>query len=87
VAELVSEWAKENEGQRLPDELLSASTRNLFRDAGPTRESEHPYEHLTNILKRATEFTIGKNILSVTGLAERAPTENSREFLSRADGQ
>ncbi len=86
VAELVSEWAKENEGRDLPDELLEAFTRNLFRDSGPTRENEHPYEHLTSIMKRATEFTLGKNLLSVKGPAERAPAERAQRSQHPTSG-
>jgi hypothetical protein len=66
VAELVHEWAKEGKGE-LPAELLGAYTRNLFRDTGASRVSEHPIDHLTSIMKRATEFEVGKGFLSVKG--------------------
>lgn len=65
IAELVQEWIKEAKDQPLPTELLEAYTRNLFRDVGATRLSEHPVDHLTAIMKRATEFQIGKGLFSV----------------------
>ena len=64
VAELVTEWAKEGKGD-LPPELVAAYTRNLFQDVGSSRVSEHPLDHLTSIMKRATEFDIGKGVFSV----------------------
>lgn len=66
IAELMSEWAKEGKGD-LPADLIAAYTRNLFAGIDPTRVSEHPIDHLTSIMKRATEFDIGKGVFSVRG--------------------
>lgn len=69
VAELVSERAKEGAGE-LPSDLLAAYTRNLFRDVGGSRVSEHPLDDLTALAKRATKVEIGKGVFSIEG--ERA---------------
>ena len=66
VAELAQEWVKEGKGDLSPD-LIASYTRNLFRDVGPSRVSEHPMDHLTAIMKRATEFEFGRGIFSVRG--------------------
>jgi hypothetical protein len=69
VAELVSEWAKETDEEVSP-ELLSAFTRNLFRDVGGSRESEHPLEAMTGLMKRVNAITVGKGSISVRGLGD-----------------
>lgn len=64
VAELVSELATEKKGE-LPSELLDAFTRNLFRDVGTSKESEHPLDSLLAISKRATEVNVGRGSFSL----------------------
>jgi hypothetical protein len=72
VAELVSEWQAEANSD-LPAELVTAFTRNLFRETGGARESEHPLEAITGMMKRVTAVTVGKGSLSVRGDSEPSP--------------
>ncbi|MGH7245200.1 MAG: hypothetical protein ACREJD_17440 [Phycisphaerales bacterium] len=65
IAELIQEWAQQGKGD-LPPELLSAFTRSMFRDAGPSQVSEHPVDDITALIKRATRVDIGKGLFSVT---------------------
>jgi hypothetical protein len=70
IAELVQEWAKEGKGD-LPSELVTAYSRNLFTDGKGSRVSEHPMDHMTSMLKRATEFQVGKNGFAVKSEGRR----------------
>lgn len=79
IAELVSEWEKENDGE-MPPHLLEAFTRNMFRQLGQVRESEHPYDHVANLIKRATEVNIGRGVFSVR---TAKPTRNGKATLKR----
>jgi hypothetical protein len=65
LAELVTEWAKEAKGD-LPPSLLEACTRNLFTDITPSRVSEHPMDHMLDLVKKAKEFKMGKDGISIT---------------------
>lgn len=57
VAELVQELAKDHK-EMLPPDLLAAYTRNLFRDGGQSKASDHPIDGLTGIAKRATQVEV-----------------------------
>lgn len=81
IAEFVHEWAKEGKGE-MPQSLLAAFTRQLFRDPHSSAESEHPMEHLTAIMRRASEFNIGRGFFSVkagpaSGLGPSNPPSQS----------
>lgn len=70
IAELVHEWAKEGKGD-LPPELITAYSRNLFTGGKGSRLSEHPMDHMTSLLKRATEIQVGKTGFSVKGAGRK----------------
>lgn len=73
VAELAAERDAEGKSELSP-ELLEAFTRNLFRDVGPSHESEHPFDGLTAIMRRATGVSIGQKGFSLRA----APAEPRR---------
>lgn len=64
VAELSQEWLKEGRGE-LPAELVSAYTRSLFMDIGPSRVDDHPTDVIAKLLLEAKRFSIKKSGLSV----------------------
>ncbi|MCC6971831.1 MAG: hypothetical protein IT434_16585 [Phycisphaerales bacterium] len=66
IAELLNEWAKEGKGD-LPADLLAAYTRGLFLDASPSRPVDHPLDHMTSLMRRATEISFGKTGVRVKG--------------------
>ena len=70
IAELVQEWAKEGKGD-LPPELIAAYSRNLFTESKGSRLSEHPMDHMTALLKRATEVQVSKTGFSVKGMGRK----------------
>jgi hypothetical protein len=71
LAELVSEWTSQNGQRELPKELLEAYTRNIFRASGPVRETEHPFEQITSLLRRAQELEFGKDRFVVKAKEEK----------------
>ncbi|MBX3210169.1 MAG: hypothetical protein KF764_34375 [Labilithrix sp.] len=85
VAELVSEWQAESE-EELPPELLSAFTRNLFRDGPGSKESEHPLDAITGMMKRVTSVSVGKNSFTVEGLGERTRRKKQKQTPKTSDG-
>lgn len=64
VAELVQEWALAKAGE-IPKDVIEAYTRNLFRDIGSSRMTEHPMDGISGLVKRATEITVGKGAFTV----------------------
>jgi len=67
VAELVQELAKERKDM-LPADLLAAYTRNLFSDTGQSKVSEHPFDGLTGIAKRATQVEVTRKGVSLRAI-------------------
>jgi hypothetical protein len=78
IAELVSELATEGRPE-LPPELLDAFTRNLFRDTGRSRVTEHPFDDLTSLFKRANEVTIGGKMLSLKAASRGGESKGKGE--------
>lgn len=57
VAELVAEMGESK--VELPEQLVDAFTRSLFNDTGPSRVTEHPFDELTGLMKRARRLSVG----------------------------
>lgn len=57
LAELFSELGEEKVS--LPTEVVAAYTRNMFESTKSGPMPDHPMEHLTSMMKRATEMEIG----------------------------
>jgi hypothetical protein len=82
LAELVLEAQTEADAE-LPPELIAAFGRNLFVDPGPTKESEHPIEAISSLVKRVRSVTVGKGGFSVEGVPESSRHAKERRAPKR----